>query len=238
MGSLCHNFAKVWPSAMYEKSFLPTNLSCANPKCLLAGYFPCPSKVKKGSIACRKDPLDQEEWQFALKKSLTWQEEKTQHTHSGEFQKRLEAASWMELKSKGFLQEGETKVEGQQALMDVLPTKEHKKQLALKDRGSDEEPAAETASKETGKDEQLAEAEVLSEVGSAMPRKEALLRGNRMVKLLKTVKKDQKGDNGKQIDTLVASLQKLEKQGQKVKVEDAKNNLFDAAVQIKKVKRS
>ena len=52
------------------------------------------------------------------------------------------------------------------------------------------------------------------------------------------MKKDQKGDNGKQIDTLVASLQKLEKQGQKVKVEDAKNKLFDAAVQIKKMKRS
>ena len=205
----------------------------------LLAIFPYPSKVKKGSIACRRDPLDQDEWEFALRKSLTWQEEKAQHTHTGESQKRLEAASWMELKSKGFLQEGDNKAEGQQALLDVLPNKGNKRQLALKDRESDEEPAGSAAtSKEKKKDEDLVEAEVLSEVGSALPKKEALLRVNRMVKLLKTVKKDHKGDKGKQIDTLVGSLQKLEKQGQKVKVEDVKNKLFDAAVQIKKVKRS
>ena len=210
MGPLCHNSAKVWASGVYEKSPLPTNLSCANPKCLLAGYFPYPSKVKKGSIACRRDPLDQDEWEFALRKSLTWQEEKAQHTHTGESQKRLEAASWMELKSKGFLQEGDNKAEGQQALLDVLPNKGNKRQLALKDRESDEEPAGSAAtSKEKKKDEDLVEAEVLSEVGSALPKKEALLRVNRMVKLLKTVKKDHKGDKGKQIDTLVGSLQKL-----------------------------
>ena len=42
VGPLCHNSAKVWASGVYEKSSLPTNLSCANPKCLLAGYFSLP----------------------------------------------------------------------------------------------------------------------------------------------------------------------------------------------------
>lgn len=82
----------------------------------------------------------------------------------------------------------------------------------------------------------MAEAEVLSAVGKALPKKEAVLRVSRMVKLLKQVKKDVGAAKGKPLDGCLEKLQKLEKQGAKLSMEDAKVKLFDAALQIKKVK--
>ena len=58
-----------------------------------------------------------------------------------------------------------------------------------------------------------------------------------MVKLLKKMKKEQGTAKGKQLDDNLSALQKLEKQRAKVKVEDAKNKLFDAAIQLKKLKK-
>lgn len=83
----------------------------------------------------------------------------------------------------------------------------------------------------------MAEAEVLSEVGKALPKKEAALRVTRMVKLLKAVKKDVGAAKGKPLDECLAKLEKLQKMGDKVSLEDAKGKLFDAAIQIKKVKK-
>ena len=103
--------------------------------------------------------------------------------------------------------------------------------------GDDEEEEAAPASSAKGKDDQVAEAEALPEVGGALSRKEAVLRLNRMVKLLKKVKKEQGTAKGKELDETLAALQKLEKQGAKVKVEDAKNKLLDAAIQLKKLKK-
>ena len=155
----------------------------------------------------------------------------------------MEAAQWLELKAQGMLGDGEDKELGDKALEHVLPSKKTAKgQLALKDKGveEDEEDPEEAvpASSARGKDDQLAEAEALSEVGGVLPKKEAVLRLNRMVKLLKKVKKEQGTAKGKQLDDALSALQKLEKQGAKVKVEDAKNKLFDAAIQLKKLKKT
>ena len=132
---------------------------------------------------------------------------------------------------------------GDKALEHVLPSKKASKgQLALADKDveEDEEDPEEAvpASSAKGKDDQLAEAEALSEVGGVLPKKEAVLRLNRMVKLLKKVKKEQGTAKGKHLDDTLSALQKLEKQGAKVKVEDAKNKLFDAAIQLKKLKKT
>ena len=42
---------------------------------------------------------------------------------------------------------------------------------------------------------------------------------------------------GKSLDECLAKLEKLQKMGGKVSLEDAKGKLFDAAIQIKKVKK-
>ena len=199
--------------------------------------------MRRGTIACRKDPEDTHEWQFALRKSTAWSQEETRHSFQGEGNSKMEAAQWLELKAQGMLGDGEDKELGDQALEHVLPSKKASKgQLALKDKGveEDEEDPEEAvpASSAKGKDDQLAEAEALSEVGGVLPKKEAVLRLNRMVKLLKKVKKEQGTAKGKQLDDTLSALQKLEKQGAKLKVEDAKNKLFDAAIQLKKLKKT
>ena len=125
---------------------------------------------------------------------------------------------------------------------DVLPSNSkspgNKHLLALKDMSEDEKEDTDSPDKKKkDKDGQVAEAEVLSEVGKAMPKKEAALRLTRMVKLLKAVKKDVGAAKGKSLDECLAKLEKLQKMGGKVSLEDAKGKLFDAAIQIKKVKK-
>ena len=200
--------------------------------------------MKRGTIACRRDPLDTQEWQFALRKTTAWTQEETRHGHQAEATNKLEAAQWLELKAQGMVEDGQGKDMGDAALQHVMPGKTGPakgQQLALENHGQgegddeEEEPAAASTAKT--KDDQVAEAEALSEVGGALPKKEAQLRLNRMVKLLKKVKKEQGTAKGKQLDETLAALQKLEKQGAKVKVEDAKNKLFDAAIQLKKLKK-
>ena len=200
--------------------------------------------MKRGSIACRRDPLDTQEWQFALRKSTAWSQEETRHGYQAEATNKLEAAQWLELKAQGMVEDGQNKDMGDAALQHVMPGKTGpaKGQLALKDQGQgdggDQEEEPQAASSAQGKDDQVAEAEALSEVGRALPKKEAVLRLNRMVKLLKKVKKEQGTAKGKQLDETLAALQKLEKQGAKVRVEDAKSKLFDAAIQLKKLKKN
>ena len=128
------------------------------------------------------------------------------------------------------------------ALQDVLPSNSkgsgNKQPLALKDRNEDEKEDEDSRGKKKDKDGQVAEAEVLSEVGKALPKKEAALRVTRMVKLLQAVKKDVGAAKGKPLDKCLAKLEKLQKMGDKVSLEDAKGKLVDAAIQIKKVKKT
>ena len=99
--------------------------------------------MKRGSIACRKDPADRHEWQFALRKSVAWTEEEVKHGFQGESNAKVEAAHWLELKAKGLLEDGaEDKTLADKALQDVLPSNSkspgNKHLLALKDMSEDE----------------------------------------------------------------------------------------------------
>lgn len=98
---------------------------------------------------------------------------------------------------------------------------------ALEDKSDDEGPS----SSQKKKDDHVVEADLLSEAGKAVPKKECQVRISRMVKRTKSVKKDVGAEKGQ-------CLEKMEKQGVKVSLEDAKGKLFDAAIQVKKAKKS
>lgn len=60
-------------------------------------------EVHRGSILCRKDPEDECEWQFCLKKKLEWTKEETRHEQKGDSSAKLECAQWLELKAKSLM---------------------------------------------------------------------------------------------------------------------------------------
>ena len=135
--------------------------------------------MKKGSIACRKDPLDQEEWLFCFEEELDLARTKDPSTPTQvNLRKGWKLPAGWNSSPRGLARRRD-QGRGSTGLDGCAAYQRTQEAASLEGQGSDEEPAAETASKETGKDEQLVEAEVLFEVGSAMPRKEALLRGNR-----------------------------------------------------------
>ena len=181
--------------------------------------------------------MDKHEWQFALRKAVTWSEEEVMHGFHGESAARAEATQWLKLKAQGqFEDEGEAKDLASKALEDVLPKKgagAGKGVEAIKDKSDGEEES----SCSQKKDEQVVEADLLSEMGKAVPKKECQVRVNRMVKLLKAVKKEVGAAKGKCLEQSLADLMKMEKQGSKLPLEDAKGKLFDAALQIKKAKK-
>lgn len=239
MGSFPDCAKALWACRMHEKSPLTAIIQVPSDDlcCKIAS-----PKVKRGSIACRKDPSDKHEWQFSLKKQVSYTEEETKQGYKGESNTKAEAAQWLELKAQGLLEVGDqspNQRRANKALEDVMPKAAGKnKPLAIEDgRPSEDEERSEAGSTK-GKDGQVVEAEVLSEVGKSVHKKEASLRVGRMVKLVKDVKKDLGKEKGKSLDGTLASLQKLEKQGSKMKVEDAKSTLFDAAIQIKKAKKT
>ena len=182
--------------------------------------------------------MDKHEWQFALRKAVTWSEEEVKHGFHGESAARAEATQWLKLKAQGlFEDEGEAKDLASKALGDVLPKKgagAGNGVEAIKDKSDDEE---ESSCSQKKKDEQVVEADLLSEMGKAVPKKECQVRVNRMVKLLKAVKKEVGAAKGKCLEQPLADLVKMEKQGSKLPLEDAKGKLFDAALQIKKAKK-
>ena len=171
---------------------------------------------------------------------MTWTEEEVKHGFKGESSAKAEAAHWLELKAKGLLEDGtQERNMADKALHDVLPSKASgsKQPLALKDKSDEEKEEEDSHDKKAAKDDHLVEAEVLSEVGKAMPKKEAALRVTRMVKLLEAVRKDA-GSKAKSLDGCLQKLEKLQKMGMKVNLEDAKHQLFDCALEIKKVKKN
>ena len=196
-------------------------------------------QVKRGSIGVRKDPADTAEWQFTLRKTVTWTEEKSQHELKGEARAKAEASQWLEIKAQGLLADGEgpaSSSKAAKALEDVLS--KGKSKLALMDKQPEQESEEEAGpSGKKDEDEQVVEADLLSEMGSKVAKEEAQIRVKRMMKLLKGVKKEVGAAKAKPLDLCLADLQKLGQKGKKVSLEEAKGKLFDAALQIKKAKR-
>jgi hypothetical protein len=176
-----------------------------------------PCQVKRGSIGVRNDPADPAEWQFTLRKIITWTEEKSQHELKGEAKAKGEACQWLELKAQGLLADGEgpaASSKAAKALEDVLS--KDKSKLAIMDKQSgqaSEEEAA--ASPKKDEDDQVVEADLLSEMGSKVAKEEAQVRVKRMMKLLKGVKKEVGAAKAKSLDLCLADLQKLDKKGKR-----------------------
>eukprot|EP00435_Cladocopium_sp_Y103_P024793 s822_g6.t1 len=195
-------------------------------------------QVKRGSIGVRKDPADPAEWQFTLRKTVAWTEEKSQHELKGEAKAKAEASQWLELKAQSLLAEGEgpaSSSKAAKALEDVLS--KDKSRLAIMDKDPDEASEDAAASPKKGDDDQVVEADLLSDMGGKVAKEEAQVRVKRMVKLLKAVKKDVSGAKAKSLDLCLAGLQKLCHKGKKVSLEEAKEKLFEAALEIKKAKK-
>ncbi|CAK9024633.1 unnamed protein product [Durusdinium trenchii] len=103
--------------------------------------------------------------------------------------------------------------------------------LMDKERGS-------AAESEQDQDNAVVEADLLSDMGGKLVKEEAKTRLNRMVKLLQTVKGEVGAEKGKPLDKALTDLKKLLKQGGKMTMDQAKQHLFDAALEIKKVKKA
>ena len=72
--------------------------------------------------------------------------------------------------------------------------------------------------------------------GGKLKTEEAHVRISRMAKLLKEVKNEVDEENSTPLEQCLTDLQKLGKMGKKLKMDQAKGKLFDAALQIKKAK--
>ncbi|CAK9097013.1 Kinase D-interacting substrate of 220 kDa, partial [Durusdinium trenchii] len=151
---------------------------------------------------------------------------------------KVEVAQWMEVKAAGLLDEGAAASSKASMALGAVLNKPNK-QLAIKNQDTDDEDDGRASghasgSKKGGKDGQVVEADLLSEVGSKLPKEEAHKRVTRMIKLIKAVKKDVGETKGKALEKTLADLNKLDKQGKKINLEQAKGKHFDAALEIKK----
>lgn len=147
----------------------------------------------------------------------------------------------MEVKAAGLLDEGAAASSKASMALGAVLNKPNK-QLAIKNQDTDDEDDGRASghasgSKKGGKDGQVVEADLLSEVGSKLPKEEAHKRVTRMIKLIKAVKKDVGETKGKALEKTLADLNKLDKKGKKINLEQAKGKHFDAALEIKKVKK-
>lgn len=187
--------------------------------------------MNRGTIACRRDPDDKAEWQFSLKKSVDWVKEEEKHQVQGEAANKVEAVEWMKLRAEGLLEDVPGNSEANAALQQVLGKEKVPK--ALQDREPEAEASAPASSKK--KDEDVVEADVLSDIGDRKDTKEATSRVSKMLKLVKSVQKQVGSEKAKALNSSLEALKKLEKV-KKPSLEKAKTTLFDAALEIKKVK--
>lgn len=206
----------------------------------------------------RKDPRDLQEWQFQLEKQINYKDRKQSHEMKMEASNKLEAVQWMQASKFGNLLGGEDQRTGEEALSDVLPEKEKRKQkglLALKDKeqveedehdDDDDEDTQEPASNKSKLKAAADEADVLSDIGQSKNKEQTAKRVLKMVKLLKgLISQTSKKSAGsaataqqKGLNNSLQELQKLSKQGAKVNVETAKNQLFEAALAVKRASKA
>lgn len=58
-------------------------------------------QVQRGTIQCRKDPKDPEEWQFSLDQQVSYTDTTETHVVEATSKGQAEAAAWMKAKSQG-----------------------------------------------------------------------------------------------------------------------------------------
>ena len=202
------------------------------------------SQVQRGTIACRKDPRDMEEWQFALDKEVAYKDTKSKHVVAFEASQKMEALDWMKARQCGSMNTGDG-FQGEDALSDVLPDKAKGKknsQLALMDKGNGEEEGEEEEATHdpmtTALGKAAQDAEVLSDLGKSKNKELAAKRVLKMVTLVKDVKKKADTANQKDLQATLSDLEKLSKKGKALSLESCKDKLLDAALAVKKVQKT
>ena len=164
---------------------------------------------------------------------MDWVKEEEKHQVQGEAANKVEAVEWMKLRAEGLLEDVPGNSEANAALQQVLGKEKVPK--ALQDRGPEAEASAPASSKKKKKDEDVVEADVLSDIGDRKDTKEATSRVSKMLKLVKSVQKQVGSEKAKALNSSLEAIKKLEKV-KKPSLEKAKTTLFDAALEIKKVK--
>ena len=206
--------------------------------------------MSRGSISCRRDPRDKHEWQFSLNQEIHYKDTQQRHQMSFEGCQKAEALEWIRAKNIGSMLEGTEGHLGEDALNEVLPDKEKKKRkglLAIKDKESEDVDDEEDGQADKNKlKATVDEADVLSDLGKNQSKDLAAKRIVKMITLLKSLKNDiSKGSSGskdtahaKSVQASLDSLQKLVKQGSKVNMEAAKEELLEAALAVKRVSKA
>ena len=87
-------------------------------------------EVNRGSIRVRKDPKDQQEWQFCLETAVVFSDKQSKHEMNMEAATKLEAIQWMEARKAGTMLSPEEGLAAN-ALNDVLPTSAKKRLKSL-----------------------------------------------------------------------------------------------------------
>lgn len=203
------------------------------------GLPECMRRVKKKSILRRRDPRDEEEWQFCLVREVGFKTEENTHEKQGTHHGKMDVENWMKLRGKGLM--GDNDDDAAAALEQYMP-KGIKNLKALKDKEEteagekeDDEDDKEENEKDDSRaagDEDIAEADVLSDQG--MVQKEAHARVKNMTKLMKKVKKTLPKHSKQMLDKPLKDLQSIKP---KDKLDNVKDTLFQAAVAIKKAKK-
>ena len=201
-------------------------------------------RVRKGSIRTRKDPADEEEWEFQVVKNVEYKRHEVVDAKEATKSGKLEVEQYMKLRSKGALMEcGEN--DGLEALQSVVPGKRKGLQAIMdkepEDAEGDEEKEGEDeggegkgSSTDKKKDGQVVEADLLSDQG--IKKNEAKRRLEKMLDLVKKVQKDCKNKAvAAEMKKTVADLEKAV--NKKKSLEEVKKVLYDAAFVVKKAKK-
>ena len=163
---------------------------------------------------------------------------------------KVEALEWVRAKDIGSMLEGTEGHLGEDALNEFLPDKAKKKRkglLAIKDKESEDVDDEEDGQADKNKlKATVDEADVLSDLGKNQSKDLAAKRIVKMITLLKSLKNDiSKGSSGskdtahaKSVQASLDSSQKLVKQGSKVNMEAAKEELLEAALAVKRVSKA
>ena len=191
--------------------------------------FTLPGQVQRGSIKVRKDPKDLAEWQLPLRrKSSTRPQRKHMRSKLVPLGRQRQLPSGL----------------AEQALADVGAGNK-KSVLAIKDKDASTHDEVETEAEPSPKKKKAAdpdaeEAELLSDIGASSNKDLATKRVLKMVALLEKVKKDSKVDSstpkGKKLLDCLQELKKLQKTGTKLNMETAKQQLFEGALAIERIK--
>ena len=104
--------------------------SCTQPPDLECQPLLAYGEVNRGSIRVRKDPKDQQEWQFSLETAIVYSDKQSKHEMNMEAATKLEAIQWMEARKAGTMLSPEEGLAAN-ALNDVLPTSAKKRLKSL-----------------------------------------------------------------------------------------------------------